>query len=724
MNARQQFGFTRTLIYLPVFAACSAAQADEISDVELLTKPESSVSLGAGITNGNSDEKSLSGAYNGLRDHTGAVLLDADIVKRDDATGTWTTLEGRNLGLDNREFGFSQQRQGQWKYFVDYSELVRHDPRTINTALRGAGTTTPTVVLLGTPGAGSDLDLELKRKSLGIGGNLWISSSLQLDVSFKQEDKNGARLFGIGNACSATWQAAGACTSSSGNVWAELMLPEPIKSTTRQIEAKLSYSGDKLALSGGYYGSFFTNSYGSLTPGIPATLSNYLGAPIAVDAGLRTTLGLPIALPPDNQAHQLYLSGNYAFTPTTHASFKYAYSHATQDDSFLGSGLTGAPNGRSDLGGVVDTTLLQLGLTARPLSKLSLLANLRYEDKKDKTPIDMYNVEGVNTFSNGHVSSRKLGGKLEATYRVFSTTRATLGVDYQQVKRELPPSTDTVAGLQGLRGETEEMGYRAEVHQTITEGLSGTLGYGSSRRTGSDWYNVATKVVDPALGDSLTAVFPATLTDRTRNKWRAALDWSPSDSLSIQVNAEDGTDHYTMDTVRGLQESGMSLFGLDATWSVNDKWKLTGYASHGEQTLRVRHNTDTGSLKNTSDTFGMGLTGNPSARLQVGADLSYTSETDRYDQWSTSNATNTFLATSGGLPDVQYRLTTLKLFAKYALEKNSDLTFSLIHQRTRLKEWTWNNRDIPFTYSDNTTVSTDQNQNFTFFGVVYVYKFR
>ncbi len=50
-------------------------------------------------------------------------------------------------------------------------------------------------------------------------------------------------------------------------------------------------------------------------------------------------------------------------------------------------GLTGAPAGVSSLGGVMDTNLAQFGLTARPMPGLTLLANVRYEDKNDKTPL-------------------------------------------------------------------------------------------------------------------------------------------------------------------------------------------------------------------------------------------------------------------------------------------------------------------------------------------------
>lgn len=742
MNAKTPFGFNRKLICLALVAAYGLAHADDELDVARLTKPDSSISLGAGIVNGNSRDRALFGTYNGMADDHGYALVDVDVKKRNEETGTWTILQGRNLGLDDRELGFSQQKQGDWRYSVDYSELVRRDPRTVNTALRGSGTSNPTVVRLATPGSGTDYNYELKRKALGLGADKWITPYLQLEVSFKNEDKDGARQYGSGFVCTSGTAPGCLGPTATRTGWALLAFPEPINTNTKQFEAKLNYSGDKLALSGGYYGSFFTNAIGTVTPGVPGTLNNALGSPLALNTGLQGILGLPMSLPPDNQAHQLYLTGNYAITPSTRANFKYAYSHATQNDNFLGSGLTGAPGGRSDLGGEVNTTLFQMGLTARPLQKLSLVANVRYEDKQDKTPIDMYNIEGTSVFSNSHVSARKLGGKLEASYQVLSATRATLGVDYQSVKRELPPNTNTVAGLSGLRSETEETGYRAELRHSLTEDISGSLGYVTSRRTGSDWYSLCTSAACIAagagygasvpastlVGISATSIFPMTLTDRTRDKWRFAADWSPTDRFSLQLSAEDGTDHYTSAGAKGLKDSGMTMFGIDATWSMTDAWKLSGYASHGTQMLHVNHSTGyLADLKNSTDTFGLALTGSPTDRLQVGADLSYTNEKDRYAQSldpAASAANQAFLAASGGLPDVVYRLTALKLFGKYAVDKNADIRVALIHQRARLNEWSWGNNGVPFAYSDNTTVSMNQNQNVTFLGVNYIYKFQ
>lgn len=744
--SRPPFAFNPTVISLALLAAFSPARADDESEVAQLTRPDSSVSMGLGAVSGNDRDRARFGQYNGMRKNDVYGLFDIDWNRRDDATGTWTSLEGRNLGLDSRELRFGQQKQGDWKYFAEYGELTRRSPYTINTAELGAGTTTPTVVLLGTPGTGSNLDLKLQRKSLGAGIEKWITPHLQFEVSFKNEDKNGARLFGKGFACSAAWVADGVCASST-NHWALLMLPEPIDSTTRQIEAKLNFSNDKLALSGGYYGSFYTNANGNLTPTVPATLNNPLGAPRLIDTGLRATLGLPMALPPDNQAHQVYVSGTYAFTPKTRATFKLGYTHATQHDDFASNGLTGAPPGVSNLGGVLDTTIAQFGLSSRPIPKLAITANLRYEDRKDKTPQALYSVEGTEPFANSKYSLKKTAAKLEGSYQLPAQLRGTLGIDYEAVDRGEFTSPgcaaldadgecigSSVAGLSGLRAKTEETSLRVELRRAMAENLSGAISYTHGDRSGSDWLKPnalpatgVTPLPDAAIF-SRTAIFPMIFMDRKRNKVKLSADWSPTEVLSLQLALENGKDTYSAPTTKGLRDMSSKLYSVDAVWAVSDKWKVTAYVSEGDQEIHVDHSTGyMASLRNRNSGFGLGVTGQPTGRLALGADLSLVNDKNIYAQALDASASannQAFFATFAGLPNVVFRQTTLKLFGTYALRKSSAIRVDLVHQRSNLDEWTWGYNGVPFVYSDGTTVSQQPRQHVTFLGVSYIYRWQ
>jgi MtrB/PioB family decaheme-associated outer membrane protein len=747
-SAKQHHGFSKKVMVLAVLAAFNPAYGAEGDDVAQLTKPDSSASIGLIYTSGDSKEKSIFGQYNGMRHGNYYGQLDIDAIKRDDATGTWTILTGHNLGLSDRDLSFSQQKQGDWKYYAEYSQLSRYYPRTINTGMLGAGSTNPSVVLLSAPGTGTDLNLATKREGVGLGMEKWLSPSLLFEVNAKNEDKEGSRLFGKGFACSAAWVTAGVCTASTTQ-WALLMLPEPINSTTRQIEAKLNFSGGKLLLTGGYYGSFYTNAYGNLTPNVPGTLNNPLGVATPLDAGLRNTLGLPMALPPDNQAHQFYIDGNYGFTPKTRGTFKLAYTHATQNDNFLGNGLTGAPNGKTDLGGVVDTTLVQMGLTTRPMDKLSVLANLRYENKKDKTPQALYSIDGTEVFTNTKYSLKRIAGKLEGSYQLPDNYRVTLGTDYEMLDRgdftspgcaAIDPITGectgtSIAGITAVRAKTEEIGWRAELQRSISETLTGNVSFASSRRDGaSNWLKPnslpATGVTE--LSDSAvynrTGAFPMIFENRNRDKAKVSADWSATERLSLQFMVEAARDNYGAPTTKGLRDATSLVYSIDAALALSDAWKLTAYWSQGDQELHVAHSTGYDAvIRDLNTALGIGVVGKPSGRLVVGADLSYINDSNKYNQTldGSASANNiAFYNQQGGLPEVAYDEFRLKLYGKYALEKNADVRLDLVHFRARMDEWTWGYAGVPFTYSDNTIVSLDPKQNVTILGATYIYKWR
>lgn len=729
--SRQNFAFSQTLLALSLLAAFGPLHAEEDALVQL-SKPESSISIGLASASGNSQDRTIFGQYNGMRKDSGRLLLDVDVIKRDDATGTWTILQGRNLGLDNRELGATYWKQGDWKVSAEYNEITRRDPRSINTNLQNAGTTTPSVVSLPAPSTGNQLNLDTQRKGATLSAEKWLAPNLLFEASFKSEDKQGARMFGRGIACGAFAALRNACGAAAtpqslltSTNTAFLMLPEPINSTTKQFEAKLNYSGEKFLLSGGYYGSFYSNDNGSLNPALSGNLVNSNGVAYVPDATLRGFLQQPIALPPDNQAHQFYLSGNYALAPTTRATFKVTYTHATQDRDFTAAGLAGAPAGLANLGGEVNNTLAQFGLTARPMAKLSLLTNLRYEDKQDKTPIALYNLTGTNLYTNTQFSSKKLTGKAEASYQLPDNYRATLGVDYQQVKRDRPVNTTVIDGLSALREETQEEGYRLELRRSMSETLNAGISYVNSKRDGSNWLSVVPGAGFPTVADSTiysrNGSFPMTLEDRQRDKVKITADWTPLAALSLQFLLEDGKDTYTAPTEKGLRDTGMKTYGVDAAWKLSDAWKLNGYWSLGKQTLHIDHSTGyLAELENTNTTFGLGVNGKPSALLEVGADLSLMNDNNRYQQ-AMSNGT---ALAGGGLPDVKYRQTKLKLFGKYTMEKNADLRVDLVRQRAKLEEWTWGYNGIPFAYSDNTSVSMQPNQNVTYLGAVYIYRMR
>ena len=207
--------------------------------------------------------------------------------------------------------------------------------------------------------------------------------------------------------------------------------------------------------------------------------------------------------------------------------------------------------------------------------------------------------------------------------------------------------------------------------------------------------------------------------------------------MSLQFALEDGRDSYSGPTTKGLQDTRANLFSVDAVWTVSDAWKLSAYASQGRQTLHVAQGNlgYIAELENTNTTLGLGVQGKVSSKFEVGADLAYSDDVNRYGLTvdpgtpPLSGANLTTLANNTaqaaiGLPDVRYRLATMKLFGKYALQKNAALRVDLVHQQSSLREWTWGYAGVPFAYSDGTTVNQDPRQKVTFIGVTYIYRWQ
>jgi hypothetical protein len=151
MNRTTRKAFPLSVLAGAMLAAAAPVHAAEDDELAEIGKPESSIAVGVGYV---SDDNRRFGQYNGLHDEGFYGLLDLDYVRRDEDTGTWVEFSGRNLGLDSREVRFEHERQGDWGYFVEYNQIPRMEPYTVNTLLQGIGTNQLTRVDAVTEGNG------------------------------------------------------------------------------------------------------------------------------------------------------------------------------------------------------------------------------------------------------------------------------------------------------------------------------------------------------------------------------------------------------------------------------------------------------------------------------------------------------------------------------------------------------------------------------------------
>ena len=99
-------------------------------------------------------------------------------------------------------------RQGNWGYFVEFSQTPRYSPYTVNTGLSGIGTINQAVG--GEPTR--DVQLKTERKTTTLGFDKWLPAKFDFQVRFRHEEKDGSR-----------YQMT--MELKAGNLWNERALP-------------------------------------------------------------------------------------------------------------------------------------------------------------------------------------------------------------------------------------------------------------------------------------------------------------------------------------------------------------------------------------------------------------------------------------------------------------------------------------------------------------------
>jgi hypothetical protein len=256
----------------------------------------------------------------------------------------------------------------------------------------------------------------------------------------------------------------------------------------------------------------------------------------------------------------------------------------------------------------------------------------------------------------------------------------------------------------------------------MSETFNGALIYRYAKRDGYHWY-----ALDPAQGfpfvrydsfDNSSGTFPMTMLDRTRQTIKLTGDWSPTDAFSLNFALENGKDSYDGLNDARLSDTKVQFYNVDAALKLSGNWKMTGYASFGKQNLNMQQGIGyIANLDQRSVAAGLGIVGTIKAGVEMGGEVSYVEDRNSYDLAMTTGAP------VPNLPDNSYRATLLKFWGTVALDKKSGLRFDLIQQWARYDDWTWGSNGVPFTYSDNSTLTIRPTQNVTFLGVRYIYRF-
>lgn len=646
------------LSLLPATAASQDAAVDTSKWLCKLCKFESgtsgSLEAGAGRV---SDSSAKFGEYNGL-DEKGGYLIGGGALRHSGTDGTYWNARAAELGLDTRSAQLDGGRQGLYGLFLNYDEIPRVLSDSAQTPFLGSGgasLTLPagfpaaTTALMPLAGTLQTVDIETKRKRIGVGASWLPASAWKYALSLRRESRQGTK------------RASGAFFVNAAQ------LIEPIDYDTDQIEASASYTGRRLQAKLGYYGSRFANANDALTWQNPFSVSGFPAA----TAGQR-------ALPPDNQFHQLSATLGYQFTERTRASADIAWGRMTQDESFLAPTLNGTlavpalPRGSLD--GRVNTLNADVKLSSALTERLRLNASYAHDDRDNHTPQAAYAWVTTDMFlaaprTNLPYSFKRDLAKLSGDYRFSPRLRASAGADHDRVKR-------TFQEVDRTRESTIWGKATAQALENI--GVTLKLAHAERRNSG---YQAAPGVTPPE--NPLLRKYNMASRDRDSAGLRA--DIAATDRLSLGVGLDAAKDSY-FDSAIGLTGAKDTSLNGDVSFMLSEQTSLSAFASRetiestqaGSQLFAAADWT--AENHDTVDVLGIGVRHAAiKDKLDLGAD--YTMARTRGEIRLATGAAQP------GFPDFTTKRHTLRLYATYRVDKRISLHGGYWYERFRSADW-------------------------------------
>jgi MtrB/PioB family decaheme-associated outer membrane protein len=647
---------TSLLIFYLVYAAFVSSKAfaqdplnqednSPLIPEEFISEPiYSDIELGIGYV---ADDAYFFGRYNGLQTEGAYLVGDIDAEKFNEDGRFWN-IRGTNLGLESRYLRLEGGKQGSHKFFLEWDELPNYMNNTGRTPFDGIGTGRLTLP------NGFDLEnnldanlksfeLQTKRERIGIGASFVPAQRWLFDIDFSHETKQGVDVTG-GAIIGETGGGGGGPGSGTGSLSAvnTSLLPEPIDYDTDKVNATLSYAHEAGQLDLTYHASLFNNTYASLTWTDP----------------FDTTQQGSMALAPDNEFHQLSLTGAYSLPYRSRLTGLVSMGRMTQNQQFQPYSINGALPANDSLNGEVWLANAQLKLSSRPVTKLRLNAELRYNERDNQTPVNTYNFVVLDsnfsrTAQNNPYSYKKNQATLDANYRFNAITSLRGGYKYNGMKR-----SDFNAGREDTDENTLFAKWKIKPHSTIDLELYGE----SSNRDGSEIIFTSTNYQNQLMRKY-------NLADRDRVKLGALIDYMATDRLYLSARADYSEDDYT-DTQLGLTEATLPTATVDFSYQPTNT--ITTYGYYTWESIQSSQNgfdtvTSSGWQADFDDTFntaGIGAKWTDLGKWDLGADLVYSKAIGNIklkDQAAPGS--------EGQYPDTKSEMASIKLWTDYNYSK-------------------------------------------------------
>mgnify|MGYP003663933534 FL=1 len=541
--------------------------------------------------------------------------VDADLHYRNTA-GYKAKFQAHQLGLDNGFAHLEAGKSGHYKLVADYQQLTRYQSGDARSQLwYKDGVLTPSEHT-------QIQELSLQRNKAGLGLS-YGQDFYQAYVRYEHENKTG-------------YQSSSIVTPRPVNFGL------PVDANTDNLTAGLSLSGDSWTTNLNYFVSQYKNDVDALS------------LPYLYDV---------FAPAPDNQAHQISLSGQYQLNRTV-MSGRLASGKITQDDDLIQ--MSGNPLQNWD--GEVDTLDGKLSVTSLLSNKLRLGGSVDYSKRDNKGSVwefAQYEVNGISGAfkQNIPLDTERRGLKLNASYRLSSDYRLQAGYDRKEMERSY-----------GDREQTNDDALWAKLNVRAMDDIKLKFKASLDNRGGSEYQTseLTSSETNPLLRKYYLA-------DRKRTAFEAKFNHTPTSWLSVDMTARYAKDDYN-ETQLGLTES--EDYGYDINLGLQLNAHLSGYAFAGQQWIDAAQAGSQGFsspdwFADIEDEFinlgaGFNYSGLLEDRLSLGGDYLFA-----------NSASNTLVTYDVTTPQGDYTSFnhSLKLHANYALSEEMALKLAYQYER-------------------------------------------
>jgi MtrB/PioB family decaheme-associated outer membrane protein len=489
-------------------------------------------------------------------------------------------LEGSKWGQDDQEYSLRAGRLGLWEFRFDwdqtphvYSTNAQFLATEVSRGVYRLSTPRPDLVVHNTAPV---IDIEQRWDTGRLSLVLTPTPELELKVELSRINKDGDKPFSI------------AFGSPGGNFYEIL---EPVEQNIYDLRLRATYATPTWQIQTGYTFSYFDNSIRSVIADNPCfgLTGTTLGRCGASDSAGAATGQMSVA--PDNMAHTWNVAGAVTLPFwRTRVSANAAYSLRFQNEGFLPHTIAPVTVAQAasltlpteDLDGMVATTLLNLNLSSRPLSWLTLKGRYRYFDYNDKSDEILLPAHVLNdrTFvDEARIATRfdymRHNADLDARMQTTRTLATTVGAFWERwdrtEHREVPIS--------------DEYGVKLALDWNPHDWVQTRVTYRPSIRR-IDEYNTLSHLGHTVIHELDEAEVAATQSlllrkfdegERDRHRVDLLLQFFPFETLTTSVTGQWINDDYN-DGRFGLRESTQWSAGFDVNWQPVERVALfTGY---------------------------------------------------------------------------------------------------------------------------------------------------